>query len=453
MAEKSRRVVGQLGTVYELGEKLAEGGQGVVFKVKNGNRAVKLLREKSEQNRDRLRNQLTFVKTLPLEKLPLARPLEILQPPRLGYVMDLLTGMVPLSQLMDCYQDEHLGEWYLAGGGLRRRLYLLARCSEAFSQLHGMSLVYADPSPGNIFISVDVDALEVRLIDTDNLCYESSVSSIGTYTPGFGAPEIVRRESGANTLTDAHAFSVIAFKTLCLVHPLMGDRVNYGEPELEEQALTGQLPWIDDPDDTQNECSDGIPREIVLTKGLKELSQRCFCLGIREQQKRPGIAEWTEKLYAAADFTIQCPNCHGTYYASQKICSWCDCPRPTFVLIKMRRWEPDKGVLEEPKQLPVLTLDAANPLNITSRIFSFSSHSHTPELELTLEGQKVSIRSLSDRVFLLTSWQGSQEVEVRERMRSFPLESGKLGAWILHFGRLDRPHRVATFQLFPVVNS
>ena len=47
---------------------------------------------------------------------------------------------------------------------------------------------------------------------------------------------LVLGKSGVNTLTDAHAFAVIAFQTLCLIHPLMGDLVLDGEPELEEKA-------------------------------------------------------------------------------------------------------------------------------------------------------------------------------------------------------------------------
>ena len=64
--------------------------------------------------------------------------------------------------------------------------------------------------------------------------------------------------TGVNSLTDAHAFSVLAFQTLSLAHPLIGDAVNEGPPEREEEALAGRLPWIDHPTDGSNRASSGI---------------------------------------------------------------------------------------------------------------------------------------------------------------------------------------------------
>lgn len=34
-----------------------------------------------------------------IQQLPIAMPLEMLQPPHVGYVMELLTGMIPISKL------------------------------------------------------------------------------------------------------------------------------------------------------------------------------------------------------------------------------------------------------------------------------------------------------------------------------------------------------------------
>jgi hypothetical protein len=42
----------------------------------------------------------------------------------------LITGMVPLQRLMTPPAGAHIAEWYLQGGGLRRRLHLLARLAE-----------------------------------------------------------------------------------------------------------------------------------------------------------------------------------------------------------------------------------------------------------------------------------------------------------------------------------
>ena len=450
MIRQGERVVDELGTVYELEKELGCGGQGAVFAVKGGRRAVKILLDRSPTCRDRLKLQLRTVRMLfDIRELAIATPLEMLQPPFLGYVMELLTGMVPISKLINVPRNtDCIVEWYLNGGGLRRRLLLLARCAETLSQLHGRGLVYTDPSPNNIFVSSDADANEIRLIDADNLHYERS-SSINCYTPGFGAPELVTRRSGADTLTDAYAFAVIAFQTLALVHPLMGDKVDQGEPELETLALQGELPWIDHPEDTCNSTSRGFPREIVLSPRLRELCHKCFGAGLREPIQRPGIAQWTEKLYSAADFTIYCPNCNSTYYANQECCSWCNHARPTYVQIRIQRWEPLHNFSRK-QPLHLLTLESSEPLILTSRIVNGRTgiNSHIHNIELVFANESIAVRSLNGQCFWLTS-EGTQRVEreVRDRWVRFPAEPGNYGSWLLHFGNFDYPHRLATFNL------
>ncbi|MEH2003213.1 MAG: hypothetical protein V7L00_31580 [Nostoc sp.] len=458
MVEANKRVVDEMGQVYELGKELGRGGQGAVFAVKNAKKAVKILFNRSPGRRTQLRQQLKQVQMLfDIKKLVIAQPLEMLKEPDLGYVMELLTDMIPISNLINIPKNiECLVKWYLEGGGLRRRLLLLARCAETLSQLHGKGLVYSDPSPNNIFVSSDIDNNEIiRLIDADNLHYESNASSIKCYTPEFGAPELITGKSGVNTLTDAHAFAVIAFKTLSLVHPLMGDMVTDGEPELETQTLEGKLPWIDDPEDNSNFTEHGLPRDIVFSPKLKELCQKSFGIGLREPIKRPGIGQWAEKLYRAADFTIDCPKCHSTYYGTYKNCPWCDHPRPTYVIVRIQSWEPIQGRFREQTPLYVIALTSSAPVIITNRIVNCRTEidSHQKNIELIFDDQAVAVRSLNGQSFWLTSEGNSAfEKEVKDKLIRFPLQSGKHSSWILHFGNLEYIHRCATFQIIPSAN-
>ncbi len=454
MIEQNKTVVDEVGNIYQLAKKLGSGGQGVVFAVENGNYAVKIIFDRSPARRKVLRQQLASVRMLyDIEKLFVARPREMLKAPCVGYVMELLTDMVPISKLINVPKNTNcLDEWYLQGGGLRRRLLLLARCAESLAQLHGKGLVYSDPSPNNIFISNDVNNNDIiRFIDADNLHYESSSSSINVYTPEFGAPELVMGKSGVNTLTDAHAFAVIAFKALSLVHPLMGDMVNDGEPELETQALEGKLPWIDDPEDDKNSTNQGFPRDIVLSPYLIELSKKCFGIGLNQPSKRPGVGQWAERLYSAADCTICCPECNSTYYINQKNCPWCDYPRPTFIRVAIQRWEMLEGRSKKPKILQILALNSSESLILTNRIISgrTSIDSHIPNIELVLEGENIKVRSLNGHCFWLTSEATQIEKEVRDKWVRFPAKTGRDGSWLLHFNHLDCSHRLASFNLFP----
>lgn len=454
---KGRRITDERGQTYELERELGRGGQGAVYAATGGRRAIKILFNRSPSRRELLRGQLQNIRRMhELRDLAIARPLEMLQSPHLGYVMELITGMMPISRLINPPRNVNsLAGWYLSGGGLRRRLLLLARCAEVLSQLHGKGLVYSDPSPNNIFTSTDLDACEIRLIDADNLHYASSTSTPSFYTPDYGAPELVLGKSGVNTLTDAHAFAVIAFQTLCLIHPLKGDLVMDGEPELEEEALEGSLPWVDDLNDPSNSTVHGFPRDMVLSPRLKKLCQRCFGEGLREPTKRPGISQWVEDLYSAADFTVECSDCSSTYYANQQCCPWCDHPRSPQIQLLIKRWEslPDAGecqrFLSNQKILAALALTERRSLILTNRIINgrTGADSHIPVLELQVEKTNVRVRSLNGQCFWLSCVDGEQQtvVEVQDEWKRFPAKEQQR-TWLLHFGPTDRPHRLATFR-------
>jgi DNA-binding helix-hairpin-helix protein with protein kinase domain len=460
---KSRSVVDANGVRYELMELLGRGGQGAVYAVKGGRLAVKLVAGRSQRDRERMRNQFTHVRRLPVGELSLAKPLEMLRPPHTGYVMELLTGMVPIKTLFTPPQGEPARvEWYLRTGGLRRRLLTLARAAHTLAQLHGKGLAYSDPSPTNIFISEDPAFAEVWFIDTDNLRYESAPGIFaGVYTPGYGAPELVQGRSGVTTLTDVHAFAVIAFQVLALAHPFIGDFVNEGEPELEEQAFAGLIPWIDDTSDDRNRASFGVPREWVLSKRLSEAFERTFGVGRVTASERPGAAEWAERLFAAADATIPCSACLGAFYINQPRCTWCDADRPTFAMAVFYVWDPNHspagGILTKPQRgeaRPVIVGHGAVTSTtsfIVTRRLAFDVQgpgADEPVVEASLSRDRVSLRSLDGRTYALFSASGDRQTEVSDRPQTIRLVPGQ-ASWRLHLGEMGRLHRVLSFELRP----
>lgn len=456
MTTASRQVADVNGARYVLTRQLGRGGQGAVFEVKGGRLAAKLIFDTMPSRRERLRNQLTAVKRLDLAGLEIARPLEMLREPALGYVMELLTGMQPLSELSRP-PSSSLAEWYIATGGLRRRLALLARTGDVLAALHGKGLVYSDPSPHNIFVSQDVEATEVRLIDSDNIHYASSAGASVVFTPTFGAPELLRRTSGVNSLTDAHAFAVLCFQTLSLVHPLIGDDVANDVPEREEEALAGELPWIDDPSDSSNRCSVGIPRGLTLSPRLADIAQSTFGEALTAPLKRPGVAEWTERLYAAADATIMCPDCRGTYYLNAARCPWCETPRPAIVTAEFRLWDPalghSSGVRSGPggqrqRPLSILAFGPGDSRVITRRLAGGHSgrEAQREVLGVSFDGARVGLKALDGTAYRLTSPTGSRSAEVGSKPASLLLKEGE-ASWNLHLGPADRLHRVVSFSL------
>lgn len=462
MTSAARQVADIHGVRYALIRQLGRGGQGAVYEVAGGRLAAKIVFDASATQRERLRNHLTRVSRLALSDLEVARPIVLLREPVLGYVMELLTGMQPLKRLAAVPKEESSpAAWYLAGGGLRRRLRLLARSAGALAALHGRGLVYSDPSPDNIFVSESTAATEVRLIDTDNIHHASVAGGPAVYTPGYGAPELLGRTSGVNSLTDAHAFSVLAFQALSLAHPLIGDAVNDGPPEREEEALGGRLPWIDHPTDETNRASYGIPRNNVLSRKLLDLAERAFGAGLRDAAKRPGVAEWAECLHGAADATLSCASCKGTYYFTEKRCPWCDEPRTAFATAAFNLWDPSVGAGGELLQKPVgdrrravvtavLGLTDGETMSVTQRLAHGrdGAAGARPVIELQLSGTRLSLRSVDGGRYRLSSSSGSRGAEVTDRVMDIRLEPG-VASWRLHLGAPDSLHRVMNFELRP----
>ena len=454
------------GTRYKLIQKLGRGGQGIVFSTDSGGHAVKLLRNHSATARESLDDRLAMVSRLPIEDLALARPIDRLRKPDLGYVMELYTGMVPIGSLSSAPKGvASLAQWYLDGGGLRRRLRLLARTADLLAQLHGRGLVYTDPSLQNVFVSETADAHEVRLIDTDNL-RAASVVGQAFYTPKYGAPELVNGRGPATSLSDAHAFAVLAFQTLALVHPLLGDLVTDGEPKFEERALNGELPWIDDPSDDRNRSRHGIPRNLVLSPRLAESFAAAFGPGLVDPPRRPGLSRWAEHLHRAADNALRCPECTGSFYRSQSQCPWCDAPRPAFVSLDCVLWDPERLVLDERTRAPVLSrgtlrqrgegandkergvdsavLGSGETFELTDR-FIAGDGSGRPQLRVRHAGKRLVVEARVPGPWRLVSLDGRGDRRLEQGPAEIPLGEGPI-QWYLRTGESSRLHRIVRFR-------
>jgi len=332
-------------------------------------------------------------------------------------------------------------------------------------------LVFVDPSPNNLYISEERKEVEVRLIDMDNVRATTSAGKT-LYTPGYGAPEIVRQSGAASTLSDAHAFAVMAFEVLCLVHPLMGDHVVYGEPELEGRALEGRLPWIDHGSDELNRSTAGIPRELVLSPGLLKDFRSAFEQGLDDPAKRPGLATWAEHLHRAADRTLICPSCGGSYYyrslegGRQETCPWpgCGAKRPSCIVVFAMLWDPERrvadasrGVTEKAglvtgpgrkrKAVDAVVVSDGEVVDLTERITMGTSGIH-PRMRVSMKGGRVLVQNLPGGDGYLESVDGKTRRELGER--PIPLSTENIHAtWYVHTGQPDRLHRVLGFASFP----
>jgi len=420
--------------------------------------AIKVISQVTRQHEEMLRQQLAAVKRMDLGRLPIARPVAMLASPHVGYVMELITGMRALSTLfIPPRKTPSIRDWYIETGGMRRRLRVLAHFASILSQIHGKGLVYGDPSPGNVLVSATTDSDQVFLIDSDNLRTTSNPTDAFLFTPGYGAPELLESRSGINSLTDAHAFAVIAFQVLTLCHPLIGDQVADGDPALEEAALRGNIPWIEHPTNEENRCSFGIPRNIVLSPKMTSLCETTFQDGLRQPTMRPGVGEWAEVLSTAAAVAIVCPKCGWSYFYSAKRCPICGESRPDCLIARIGVWNPsDDGTGElcvgpnrEPLIVGVSVGTEGHPLTISPWQIRCSGTDLAVSLTASLEGGRIVLSSHSDEVMLHVAFKPGEIVRPVSMEGQAFRPTKPNASFYVHCGEVTTVHRVIRLSILP----
>jgi len=462
MSGYPREIIDEYGHVHVLNvPPIGAGGQGIVFTTKHPNTAVKIVTDdsgnllKSNQARTILYKQLEDVRILPLPELHLASPISVIQPPYTGYVMQLLTSMMPVKELIALPGENSLSEFYARTGSLRRRLVLLSKTAEILARLHAIPLVYADVSHNNIFVSKSSDAHEVWLIDADNLHFQNT-KDITLHTPGFGAPEVVQGTSKVNTSTDVFAFAVLAFWVLAQIHPFLGDYVEEGggwdddEEDLEEKAFAGEIPWIEDEEDDINSTDKGIPRDIILTSRLRGLFQATFGPGRIDPSYRPSMQQWVDALQRATDWTITCPECKSSYYVSEE-CPWCDTPHSSFIYLEARIWDPDYEDNELAAVLSgspfwVSSIDKTHHGIIHKHIIepALYSDKDVPVIEVEFIRNGIKVTPKDDRDFWRIDTEKGTCIKLRSA-KSISFEDIMTGIH-LHCGSLTEPHSLVSLR-------
>lgn len=331
---------------------IARGGQGAVFRTQNPNIAVKVEFDPSgtEFSKDLIQNErLDEIKLLPIPgKVNLTLPQATLKNVA-GYVMTLLDDMDSFENVFDYSFDiksDYFNPWlegfkdcapefvdvigqYLASGGRRRRLDAYLKVACILSVLHSKGLVYCDFSSKNAYISKLVENGAVWLIDADNLNYQERTRQAGYYTPGYGAPEVIKGK-GCTFYSDSYAFAVSMFWQLTGTHPFKGASMESGfdddfADDVEERANAGELPWIMDEDDTSNYIDAKIQQDLVISKRLHRYFDRTFSeTGKTKRHTRPTMFEWSYMLAKEKDLSVKCSCCEMDYDESFDTCPWCD---------------------------------------------------------------------------------------------------------------------------------
>lgn len=324
---------------YEVLSKLSESSHGVTYLLKDNKHIVKLFNNKFDHAT--LKSKIDFLINLGLDKDVFAIPLKQISQPKYGYISEFNSGMISLSSLKPPKKDKNLLEYLLYTGGLLKRYNILIRLAYLLQRLHSMGLVFCDLSPDNVFISENPNSFNVFLNDLDNLRYKTSILN-NTYTPFYGAPEVLTQRAPNTTMSDCFSFAVLAYELLTFNHPLIGDYVLNGGPELEKYALTGKLPWIEHSENNINKKSSGLPSEKVMPEKLLNLFRKNFEAGLNNPFARPNMVEWFDILSISLSELLKCgnSNCTQAYpYNNNNKCTFCGYKPNRVIQMQIQRWE------------------------------------------------------------------------------------------------------------------
>ena len=365
---KPRWVKDQLSQKHKLIKELGRGGQGVVFRTSDPELLIKMLLRNGKEITEKaevkhFQEQFERLYLLPLNsEMHITKPLYLLEE-RAGYVMQMMQDMQPIGEWLPQILNNKLAKiftrptWlseeitleaayalamYAKLGGTKRRLELLSQAAIELLRLHSVGVIFMDISSENIFCSTSPTHNEVWMIDADNLRFEAVNAKAGVITPQYGAPEVVKGESGSRVVSDTYSFALLAFKMLTMTGAFNGqlfmdaqddegdwavDDSETEEASLEVRAEQGELPFIFDAEDSSNSPTHGLPHELVLTPLLLEFFQKMFGEGRGESWQRPSLHSLPRLLASAADSSIQC-RCGMSYYYQhsnpEQSCPYCN---------------------------------------------------------------------------------------------------------------------------------
>lgn len=453
-----RDVVDERGDVWTLtGEPLGKGGYGSVFRVRGHPAVVKVMERDQPEHRLQLERDVKAIRRLPLRDLSIALPGPLLQPPDVGYVMQLADGMTTLETLvwyMPHNRPEPL-DWFRTTGGACRRLLILATLAEELAALHARGIVYCDLSAGNVMISGGTGDSEVWLIDPDNLRYAEATRPV-PWTAQWAAPECVRRgRNYATSLSEAHALAALAFTVLTVAHPLLdGAAVHRAAAGsgLYDLALEGRLPWIDHAGDDMNRRMAGFGSHVAMTAELQSLTRAAFEEGLTDVTRRPSARQWADALRAATTQCVRCPDCTLSYVMHTPVCPSCGAARPRAAVLTIgpvpaaEDGEEPRPVIKTPRSRRVVVQDGTGQVALTADLLGLRSASPRDEIGFAqLERDRLHLRLDVEDAWL------ARDGVTPERIGGdgVVIAVGSSGAPddVLHTGGADEIHRGASIAI------
>ena len=300
-------------------DKIGEGGQGIVYKVKCGKKTFALKWYKSacsDAFYDNLKKNAkagspadTFLWPLSItEKAPDGS---------FGYVMKLCPqAYKPFSEFLLAHvQFESLNAWINAG----------IQLTASFRILHNKGYSYPDLNDGNFFF--DPKTGNVRICDNDNVAPNGiNLGILGK--PRYVAPELVNSVRRPDMYSDRFSLAVILFLLFFRGHPLEGKRDNCDKPNNELNLFCNKPVFVYDPKDLSNRPKPQVHKNVEILWGIfPSFVRKQFIKAFdKNLMKNTGLGrenrimekEWLQMFKKLRQSVITCPRCKKETFFNMK---------------------------------------------------------------------------------------------------------------------------------------
>ena len=325
-------------------ERIAEGGQGVVYRARlEGGAALALKWYRPSRHATAMRSAISNLVIHGRPHDAFAWPLDVVECSDVegfGYVMPFVpAGFRSLISILAAREQPPFRSLTAIGREL----------VDAFAALHSGGLCYRDINFGNLLVNPETS--EVAIVDNDNIGVDNQEGFVlGTLR--FMAPEVLRHEELPSTVTDLYSLSVFLFYLFVHGHPLEGARLerSYNVGEESETKLIfkyfGQEPlFVFDPDDDSNRPVPGDPMLVwweIYPRFLQDLFVRAFTTGLHDASLAGRITEgvWRRAMVRLGNSVHVCSCTAGVFWDPnnpQKRCWHCGQLPPEPMILEVSR--------------------------------------------------------------------------------------------------------------------
>lgn len=307
-------------TEYRLGDRLAEGGEGIVYRILGRPELVAKICREFDFSREAKLTHLVSEGTKRLHRVS-AWPLSVLKDPEdraVGFVMQHLDRWQPLHSV---YQTKirlqnHPNRTY---SFLVRTARNLATCVH---HVHEAGFVIGDLNESNVLVD---DQAMAKLIDTDSFQVtidgHSYPCKVGKYE--LLPPELQGRSLDGVERTENHdrfGLAILLFQTLVFGrHPFSGRPKDNKERTLEECIANGYYAFT-----RRRETPVDPPPYITLDwlpESIRELFEQAFDPMVAE---RPAPHDWYLALKQFESELVECrDSASHRYWGGAGKCPWC----------------------------------------------------------------------------------------------------------------------------------